>query len=65
MKKLLVISLVGILSLSSFVLKEKDRKIVRVARWNVYCGGHYATSFTCDCTQDQANTAARMICDTY
>ncbi len=67
MKKLLVISLIGFLSLSSFVSKEnvKNRKTFKEARWNVYCHGHYATSFTCDCSQSQANLAASVICESY
>jgi hypothetical protein len=67
MKKLAVLSLsvMGILSLSSFTNKnvQEDPEGKHVAQWVVTCAdGSYGGSFVCNCNQGQANAIAHIMC---
>ena len=60
MKKLIVLSVVGLLTLSSFGVKENKKEVVIRARYVIYCSGVYAGTFSCDGCDYMA--IAREIC---
>lgn len=62
MKKLIMLSVVGVFTLSSFGLKEKDNKTVKLSYWRVACGGvPSGQGFWCEgCTQEEANNIANL-----
>lgn len=60
MKKLLMLSIVGIMSLSSFGTKETKKEVVKMSYWKIYCNGvDSGSGFWCDgCSQGSANIIA-------
>lgn len=60
MKKLLVLSAVSIFTLSSFTTTKKE--VVKPQMWKIYCNGVYSGAVFCDCTQQQANQIAAIVC---
>jgi hypothetical protein len=66
MKKITVLSIVtgSILALSSFTINNKSLEQKRDRGWVVTCAdGSYGGSFSCDCTQAQANHFAELMCE--
>lgn len=64
MKKLLLLSTIGILSLSSFKkLENVKTKPVAMTYWRVTCGGVASGGFWCEgCTHESAMVIAQRIC---
>lgn len=63
MKKLLVLTVIGVFSLSSFSSIEK-KETVLMQKWYARCAdGTIGGTFVCDCTQSQANQIAGIMCD--
>ena len=65
MKKLVMLSAIGIMSLSSFGTKEvkkETRVTVKATRYIVYCAGEYTGYFVCDCSSSQVHSIASSMC---
>ena len=63
MKKLLILSIIGVFSLSSFSTVEK-KEVVKAKDWTAICAdGSIGGYFYCDCTQAQANQIAGIMCN--
>lgn len=64
MKKLLMLSIVSVFTLSSFSTKEIEDETTKMTMrsWKIYCGGVYSGTITCDCNQLQAEAMGYVIC---
>lgn len=63
MKKLLILSVIGVFVLSSFSTVKKE-EVVKVKYWTAVCvDGSIGGYFACDCTQTQANQIAHIMCN--
>lgn len=64
MKKLIMLSVIGIMTLSSFGKKDNfTTKPVTMLYWSVTCGGVPSGGFWCSgCTQESALIIAKRIC---
>lgn len=63
MKKLIMLSVMLIFTMSSFNIKENKSKAVAGAWWYVTCNGVASGSFWCNnCTQADALVIATTIC---
>ena len=63
MKKLFILSVIGVFSLSSFSTIEK-KEVVKAKYWTAMCAdGTIGGYFYCDCTQAQANQIAHIMCN--
>lgn len=63
MKKLLILSVIGVFTLSSFSTVEK-KEVVKMKYWTAMCAnGTIGGYFACDCTQSQANQIAGVMCN--
>ncbi|GEM_PF-4112053 len=67
MKKLAFLSIMGVLTLSSFTtntnVEKKANEDLKMRSWLVYCNGVYTGTITCDCTQTQAQNAGNAMCN--
>lgn len=62
MKKLLILSVIGVLSLSSFSTIEK-KEVVKSQTYVIYCNGVRTGFITCDCTSAQIQSMANTMCN--
>lgn len=63
MKKILILSVIGVFTLSSFSTVAK-KEVVKPQYWTARCAdGSNGGYFMCDCTQEQANAIAVIMCN--
>ncbi len=64
MKKLSILTLIGLFTLSSFTTKNENKKVVKMIQWQYECLNGRKGTFWCNgCGQEEAHIIASSICN--